>query len=298
VEGIELSQRAQERKSGRQQRALWLFILIVPWMAGFLVTWTRVAAQSSTPVGVGYRDFSYGNTVLSTPTGEKPESKLWWNDGSWWGVLYSDSSGAYHIYRLDLGTQSWIDTGTAVDDRSSSKADTYWDDGSQKLFVASHIFTSNGQPTASEANWGRLYRYSYDSSTDTYSLDAGFPVTVTQGNSETLVLAKDSTGQLWVTYVEGGQVMVNRSLTTDLTWGTPFVLPVGADAVSVSSDDISSILAFQGDKVGVMWSNQTKKKVYFSVHLDGDADIVWGIEQAGTPELSGGRRLRRRPRQP
>ena len=278
-----MNQRTQERKSSRQQKAMWLFILVVPWMVGLLLTWTRVGAQSSTPVGVGYRDFSYGNTVISTPTGEKPESKLWWNDGSWWGVLYSDSAGAYHIYRLDLATQSWVDTGTAVDDRSSSKADTLWDDSSQKLYVVSHIFTSNGQATASEANWGRLYRYSYDSITHTYSLDAGFPVTVTQGKSETLVLAKDSTGQLWVTYVEGQQVMVNRSLTTDLTWGTPFVLPVAAEAVNVSSDDISSTLAFQGDKVGIMWSNQSKKKVYFSVHLDGDADIVWGMEQVALP---------------
>ena len=31
---------------------------------------------------VGYRDFSYGATADAKPTGERPESKLWWNDGS------------------------------------------------------------------------------------------------------------------------------------------------------------------------------------------------------------------------
>src|SRR3972149_2591118 len=106
---------------------------------------------------------------------------------------------------------------------------------------------------------------------------------MTRGRSETLVLAKDSTGQLWVTYVEGGQVMVNRSTGGDLVWAEPFTLPVNTQAVTVSSDGISSVVAFQGDKMGVMWSNQTASKMYFAVHLDADADDVWQPEQTALP---------------
>ena len=41
----------------------------------------------------------------SALTGEKPESKLWWNDGSWWASMWSQpSSAAYHIFRLNLGS--------------------------------------------------------------------------------------------------------------------------------------------------------------------------------------------------
>ena len=49
------------------------------------VLWMAVSA--GTPLGrAGYLDFSYnGIGFASSPTGEKPESKLWWNDGFWWG---------------------------------------------------------------------------------------------------------------------------------------------------------------------------------------------------------------------
>jgi hypothetical protein len=72
--------------------------------------WTSYAA-AQTPVTAGYKDFAYGSSVATAPTGEKPESKLWWNDGSWWGDLYSSTAHAYHIYRLHPTSQSWTDTG-------------------------------------------------------------------------------------------------------------------------------------------------------------------------------------------
>jgi hypothetical protein len=229
---------------------------------------------------VGYLGPSFGTTGASAPTGEKPESKLWWNDGIWWGSLYNDTAQAHHIYRLNLATQTWVDTGVPIDDRNNGKADALWD--GQRLYVVSHVFTTGGEATSS--NWGRLYRYSYNTSTKTYTLDPGFPVTnVTRGKSETLVLAKDSTGQLWVTYVEGSRVMINRTLGSDTDWGTPFVIPSSTAANTVNSDDISSVVAFQGDKIGVMWSNQNTDKMYFAVHLDSASDTTWQTEQTALP---------------
>ena len=55
-------------------------------------------------------------------------------------------------------------------------------------------------------------------------------------------------------------------------WGTPFALP---GAATVDSDDISTIVAFGGDRVGVMWSNQDASADYFAVHLDSAADTTW-----------------------
>jgi hypothetical protein len=258
-----------------------IFLAVGIITATVLLLMNLLTVKASELIEYGYRDFNYGSSVNSTPTGEKPESKLWWNDGYWWANLWSPSSNAYHIYWLDLSSQDWIDTGTEIDDRASSKSDALWD--GQHLYVVSHIFTTNGQPNTSESQWGRLYKYSYDVSTKTYSLLSGFPVTVTRGKSETLVLTKDSTGQLWVTYVENSKIMVNRSLSGDLVWGDPFVLPGKAEAVNVTSDDISSIISFQGDKIGVMWSNQTTSKMYFAVHLDSGADNVWQPEQTALP---------------
>jgi hypothetical protein len=142
-------------------------------------------ALASTPVEVGYRDFSYpkGTGGNSEPTGEKPESKLWWNDGYWWGSLWSTAGNAYHIYRLELSTQDWIDTGVAIDDRLASRADALWD--GQRLYVVSHLFAANAGAPAVSGQRGELYRYSYNSQAKTYSLDSGFPIEVTGGKSET-----------------------------------------------------------------------------------------------------------------
>ena len=247
------------------------FLLVFVVIA--LLTGTLSTAWASDPIAYGYRDFQYPNGTggNSAPTGEKPESKLWWNDGYWWGSLWSSAGNAYHIHRLDLGTQSWIDTGTPLDDRSGSRADALWD--GQRLYVASHIFAANAGAPAPSGQRGELYRYSYDSGTKAYTLDPGFPVEITGGVSETLVLEKDSAGQLWVTYVEDQKVMVNHSNGDDLQWATPFMLPV--DQANVSSDDISSIITYN-EHVGIMWSNQiSPREMHFAVHPVGSPDDVW-----------------------
>src|SRR5215211_3704563 len=118
----------------------------------------RRAPASAAPADLGYRDFQFGANCNPTPTGEKPESKLWWNDGFWWGSLCAPDN-TYHIYRLDLATQTWLDTSTPLDNRPLSAADTLWD--GQKLYVASHLVTASGEPTSNPSQWGRLYRYSY-----------------------------------------------------------------------------------------------------------------------------------------
>ena len=128
-----------------------LFTLALVVMFSAALAW-RDAPATAASADVGYRDFRFGASCISTPTGEKPESKLWWNDGFWWGSLCSSADSSYHIFRLDLATQIWVDTGTQLDQRPSSKADTLWD--GQKLYVASHIFTAKGAATSSPSELG------------------------------------------------------------------------------------------------------------------------------------------------
>src|SRR5207245_3875466 len=59
-----------------------------------------VSVNAQSPA-VGYRDFSFGTTATSTPTGEKPQSKLWFNDGVCWGSMFSTTTSTYHIYRFN-----------------------------------------------------------------------------------------------------------------------------------------------------------------------------------------------------
>jgi hypothetical protein len=226
-------------------------------------------AHAALAADVGYKDFSYG-TAVTEPTGDKPQSKLWYNDGLWWGALWNPTARRYEIYRLDQSTNTWITTGVNIDSRGNTKPDMLWD-GTRLYAVSAPTDTGSTDQRA------LLRRYSYNAATKTYTLDAGFPVQVATKPMETIVLDKDSTGKLWVTFTQGNQVYANHSLSSDTSWGTPFVLPVSG--TTVSPDDISSVVPFDtktaAPKVGVMWSNQADSAVYFSTHTDGDPDDAW-----------------------
>lgn len=261
--------------------------------------WLMVSAES-TPLSVaGYLDFSYqGWDGPGSPTGEKQESKLWWNDGFWWGSLFNSSTDTFHIYRLNWGTQTWEDWGVELDDRIDSKADVLWDDTAKKLYVASHVAVlSDGEGVKTEANWARFYRYSYDATLQTYTLDAGFPVTINEDKTESLVMAKGSTGRLWVTYVSRGdtpkasadyRVFVNSSADDGATWGTPIVptLNVTDTAIHVNRGDSSAIVAVK-DQVALMWNNSishTNQTLHFALHSAGVATGNWTHQQVAVPE--------------
>ena len=274
------------RASNSLLKMHWLFVTVTLLAYCFWPT----AAKASTAIDNGYKTIP--TQSAGEATGEKPESKLWYNDGSWWGILWDADvlAPGHHIFRFDQTAQDWVDTGTPVDARSASRSDALWDQSTNKLYVVSHLFTTTALPDANAANRGRLYRYSYDIATKVYTLDAGFPVDVTEGQSETLTLARDTTGKLWVTYTESltaagpGRVMVNRTTTgtNDLLWGTPFELPF-PEAVNLLIDDISSIISYNG-RVGIMWANQatTPKQMHFAAHVDGTGDTVWQTAPAYT----------------
>ncbi len=261
-------------------RLAWVALLLAVF-AGFGLGGSIPKAQADT-TNVGYQDFSYagpnGSGLTASPTGNKPQSKLWYTpDGTWWGVLFNGNTGKFDIYRFDKQSQSWSDTGIPVDARNNAKVDTLWD--GTHLYVASAVASAAGagQPAF-------LYRYSYHQQTRTYTPDAGFPVVVGSGQMEAITLTKDSTGELWVTFTQNdgtvGTVYVNHSQGSDDTsWGTPFALPVDTGANDLSPDDISAIVSFDqstaAPKIGVMWSNQNDGAMYFATHTDGTSDQNW-----------------------
>jgi hypothetical protein len=212
------------------------------------------------------------------PTGSKPESKLWWTDGAWWSSMWAGSGAGFHIFRLDPATQRWVDSGVPLDNRGGTRADALWD--GTHLYVASHVFSSCGCSTGTAGNPSRLYRYSYSAATKSFSLDAGFPVQLNDTSTETLVIDKDSTGTIWATWAQGNKVMVSHSVAgDDRSWVTPYVVP-SSGASNLKSDDISTLVAFGGNKIGVAWSNQTDAALYFAIHADGASDSTWTASPA------------------
>ncbi|MBX7445449.1 MULTISPECIES: hypothetical protein [unclassified Arthrobacter] len=223
--------------------------------------------------------------AANPPTADKPESKLWWNDGSWWADMWTSGSG-WHIYKLDRASKKWVDTGVPIDTRANTLADTLWD--GTHLYIASHVVTASSE-TVTEPSLpnqpAKLYRYSY--ANGTYKLDSGFPATIATKSSESMTIDKDSTGVVWATWTEvnatatgsyTSSVMVNNSGPDGASWGTPFVLPV--NNVHPAVDDISAVVAFNKKQIGVMWSDQTTGSVWWATRTDGTAATSWKSQPA------------------
>lgn len=230
------------------------------------------APGGANPAGIGFNDFSFAANGVKAPTGRKPEAaKLWFNDGSWWAVMFRPARDAYTINRFDVATQQWIDTDAIIDDRNASRADVVWD--------GSHLYAVSGgtDPTSSK-DVAVLDRFSYDSGSRTYSMDHGFPIRITDGGAETFVIDRSDDGQIWVTFTLQDTVYVTHSRTTDRDWGEPFPIPV-SQASNLTSDDIAAVIAYEGH-VGVMWSDQTDGAMYFAAHANGTPDDAWSVSAA------------------
>ncbi len=245
-----------------------------------VITPAAMAPPTAAAGDVGYEDMSYSGA--SSPTGREPQSKLWYNDGLWWGSLFSSSSRDFDIYRLNWATQTWSDTGVVVDERTKSSADALWD--GNKLYVVSAISdqsSSSSPPTSGDTSI-RVMRYSYSSAAKTYSLDAGYPVTIANAAVESVSLDKDTTGTIWVTwtYANGAgyrSVYVTHSTTNTATYVTPYVIPLTGTS-NLNNSDYSAIVAYNGN-IGVMWSNQNDATMYFAYHVDGAADTAWTLDR-------------------
>lgn len=243
------------------------------------------AAKAATTYG--HPSISYSG-VANPPTSDKPQSKLWWNDGSWWADMWTTGSG-WHIYRLDRSANKWVDTGVRNDTRATTLADTLWD-GSH-LYIASHVVTlpEDGTPKPSLSGQpAKLYRYSY--AAGRYTLDAGFPTIITNNSSESMTIDQDSTGAIWATWTQvagnsssgfTNTVYVNASSPGGTAWPAPFVLPVTNPRPA--PDDISAVISYAKNKIGVMWSDSLSGAMWWATRTDGTSAMAtssWRVQPA------------------
>ncbi|WP_407709858.1 Ig-like domain-containing protein [Arthrobacter nitrophenolicus] len=224
---------------------------------------------------VGVEGPSHSGT--GTPTGTKRStSNLWFHDGIWWGNLWDTASQDFEIFKFNPSTSQWTSTGVTTDTRASTHHDVLWD--GTTLFVASYRFVNDG--AAAQPNYPTtLHRFSYNSSTKTYaSLGSS---QINNYRVEALTIDKEPSGRLWATWQQGNRIYLNVTGTDGKTWGTPFPHPASLSNVSI--DDTSSLIAFGGNKIGVMWSRQVGDStdgMYWSYHVDGAANTAWSAPVA------------------
>ena len=232
-----------------------------------------VPTALAAPADVGYRDFSYaGIAGADNVSAASVQNKLWFRDGSWFGVLFDSGSAtvssAYRIFRFNMTTQTWANTGVAVDSRERSHPDVVA--AGSKLYVASSRSTRSMH----------FFRYTYDAPAKKYVIDTGFPVSIANTSSGTgyVSLARGADGNLWMVYPVTGasanESTIHYSMSgndgTSWTAGAP--LP---QTTTIWDEDIAAIVPFGSGAdagVGVLWGDQNDDAFYFSAHLDSQAD--------------------------
>ena len=253
-----------------------------------------VVAVPATP-GPGFQDFQYNIGPEEAPggdavTGSRNQSKVWFNDGKWWGMLFDKTNAtdaSYRIQSLNWVTQTWTtgNTATQADKRNKSHADVL-SDGNTLWVVSSHKSGTNVPPNGDL----RVYKFSYSTTTKKYTavdLDttnaANLFKIVAQGGTDAATIAKAPNGRIWVAYTQDDaspattshvRVVASLNATGVNSWTPPQELVGGTSPINNS--DLAAIVAVNNG-VGVFWSNATvgDEAYYFQVHLDASGDTTW-----------------------
>jgi hypothetical protein len=236
-----------------------------------LVVGVLLACAMAAPVHA-FKSFPIGDGT----TEDKPQSKLWYHDGAWWGILpFPDPVSAIrglYFYRMVDGAfvrQSFPDA--RVDASISARADILSD--GDDLYVLIYKGVSS-----------QFAKYTYDALSKVYSRVGNVvPATLSDG-VETATIAKDSTDTLWIAYEAGispYDIYVIWS-ADHTTWSAPIQL----NTSTVKPDDIAAMVAFD-TKIGVFWSDQISKKFRFRYHIDTDPVTSWSpVEELAPGTLS------------
>ena len=238
--------------------------------------------------GPGSQAFGQGDPAFymgDGRTGEKPQSKVWFHDSTWWCILPGTVSGktAHRIYRLKEAQWQLADSRKqVVDERAGARADV--------LPQGDAIYVLSFHPRQT-----RFIAYDYDVENKRYVQREGFPVVLSPlpvMGVETMVLAREGDRRFWAVFEgepkgkERGEVRAIWSEDRDgKKWNLEGVrLGTGLDA-----DDIATICRFavgRKGKLAVIWSQQSAIKasnrdsaganrLWMRVHSDGADPKDW-----------------------
>ncbi len=250
-----------------------LFNIIIITILLFILGITAINAQ-------GFKTITSLASVTATAnTGEKPQSKVWFYQGYWFTVI--PVTGGTYVYRLDGTTWTQL---IQISLQTTVKADVklYGNKTYVLLKTTGTLQFQSAELITIDFQAGSPPSYTKTAPVTNISID---------NFAEMATIDIDSNGRMWLAS-DGGQptiltnpknIYVRWSDPPYSIWNTPITLATG-----INYDDICSITAFGGNKIGVLWSDQTLKKFGFAYHNDGDPVNTWTFETAAIDALSGG----------
>jgi len=205
------------------------------------------------------------NSIKSTQTSaHKPQSKVWYYGNYWWAVIPVDVDGGD-----PAGTYLWRLTGTSLTKliKLSDNNDTWAD--VKAIGDVTHILLQRESTDTVE-----LVSLEFVSGNPpTYQLwtlrplgNVSIPLDV---NLEAATIDIDSQGRMWLASDGNTTVKIRWSDSPYDSWSSAIILNTGHNIVF---DDLCAVTAFDGNKIGVLWSNQSEDEFQFRYHLDSNSD--------------------------
>lgn len=231
------------------------------------MAWAAVlggSSPSAADIGrfAAYRGPQQDSTRIHlTPTASKPQNKLWWQAGAWWGLLYTGKDHTARIAEL-RPDHTWRLTDAVVARNPIGLGDAVSRDGTVHILIR----TDRGLTVGS-------WRFRADRRE--YRRVDGSTHLVATRSSSSAALAMDTRGRLWAAYTISRRLWLAHSGPGGRRWTQAFVPDVPGAAVGMG--EIADLVAFDGS-IGVMWSNQRDNRFVMAVHRDTDNDSRWSVE--------------------
>ena len=236
-------------------------LLTLTWSAATVAAAPATAPTTpQSPAQLGVTSSLYPTIPVSANTGEKPQNKLWYYDGTWWAVLPSATiqpAGSW-VFRQEAGgwrNVLWLTGDTSV------RADVV------PVGDVVRILLHGAAP--------QLVSIQYDAPNHTYTAWATqpSPVSLSLPGSETATLDVDGTGRMWIGYDGPTTANVLWADAPYTTFSGPIVLASG-----ILDDDIDVVTKVPGGMT-VMWSDQATQRFGFRMHVDGADPTTWSANE-------------------
>ena len=225
--------------------------LVVFMVVGAVQRHRAPAVVRAAPGDVGQAGPSFAGSGAD-PTGTKPESKVWFNDGFWWASMYNARASAYTIHRLS-GT-TWTNTGAVIDARENTHSDALWDQAAASC-TSRPTSTRRARPTGTTRSCTATATTRAPTPTRS-TADSRRPSTPgARRRSSSTRTPRASCGRPGPVAARSGSTG-RRAATRP---GARSSSPRSAATRAIGSDDISTLVAFGGNKIGLLWSKPERQ---------------------------------------